>query len=289
LSWSFHRLPAIVHRAGVGFNHLVELAVPFLYFAPQPFAAVGGLLTIAFHVVLIVSGNLSWLNWITIVLCIPTLDDGWWAWLPVTPPVLETPPAAHRATVALLAAVVLSLSIQPIRNMLSRLQLMNSSFNPLHIVNTYGAFGSITRTRHEIIIEGTRDATVTDRTEWHAYEFKGKPGDPSRRPIQIAPYHLRLDWLMWFAAMSTPSQHPWFIALLVKLLSGDRATLGLLRMNPFPDAPPRWIRAMVYEYHFTSPSEHRATGRWWTRREIGAYVPPSRLHAVGEPIKGSAP
>jgi hypothetical protein len=172
--------------------------------------------------------------------------------------------------------------------MLSRRQLMNYSFTPLHIVNTYGAFGSITRTRNEIVIEGASETTVTAGTEWRAYEFKGKPGDPSRRPPQIAPYHLRLDWLMWFAAMSQPSQHPWFTALLVKLLSGDRATLGLLRTNPFPDAPPRWIRAMFYEYHFCSPAERRATGCWWARRALETYVPPFRLHvtALPEPATG---
>jgi Lipase maturation factor len=99
LSWHFHHFPSIVKRAGVAFNHVAELAVPFLYFAPQPFAAIGGLLTIAFQLILIVSGNLSWLNWLTIVLCIPTLDDRWWAWLPVTSPLLETPrrwPPHHR-------------------------------------------------------------------------------------------------------------------------------------------------------------------------------------------------
>jgi len=282
-SWYFHHLPSAIKRAGVAFNHVVELAVPFLYFSPQPFAAIGGLLTIAFQLILIISGNLSWLNRVTIVLCIPTLDDRWWAWLPVTAPRLDMPTAAHRVIVALLAAVVVFLSLQPVRNMLSRLQLMNYSFNPFHLVNTYGAFGSITRTRHEIIIEGTSDATVTSQTAWRAYEFKGKPGDPSRRPPQIAPYHLRLDWLMWFAAMSPPSQHPWFVALLIKLLSGDRSTLSLLRANPFPDAPPRWIRAMFYEYRFATPAERRARGRWWTRREIGPYVPPSRLHTVKEP------
>jgi len=277
LSWYFHRLPSIVKRAGVGFNHAVELAVPFLYFVPQPFAAIGGLLTIVFQLILIVSGNLSWLNWLTIVLCIPTLDDRWWAWLPLTAPSLETPGTLHRLLVGLLGAVVVVLSVKPLRNMVSRWQLMNYSFNPLHFVNSYGAFGSITRTRYEIVIEGTSEAAVTDRTEWRAYEFKGKPGDIARRPPQIAPYHLRLDWLMWFAAMSPTAQHPWIMVLLSKLLAGDRAVLGLLRTNPFPDAPPRWIRAVLYEYHFATAGERRTTRAWWTRRRVGTYVPPSRL------------
>lgn len=274
LSWFFHWLPHAVHRAGVAFNHAVELVVPFLYFTPQPFASVGGLLTIAFQLTLIVSGNLSWLNWITIVIAIPTLDDRWWSWVPVTPPPLQAP---HRIAVAVAGVVVAVMSIRPTINMLSPQQLMNYSFNPLHLVNTYGAFGSITRTRYEIVIEGTQDPTIGDQTKWHAYEFKGKPGDPARRPPQIAPYHLRLDWLMWFAAMSPPNQHPWFTVLLARLLEGDQQVLGLLRHNPFADKPPRWVRASYYEYKFTTPDERRANGAWWTRRQVGMYMPPVSL------------
>src|SRR4029079_6622434 len=106
-------------------------------------------------------------------------------------------------------------------NMLSSRQVMNTSFNPLQIVNTYGAFGSVTKERYEIVIEGTSDETVTDKTVWREYEFEGKTGAPARRPPQIAPYHPRLDWLMWFAAMATPSDYPWFSELLAKLLQGD--------------------------------------------------------------------
>ncbi len=136
--------------------------------------------------------------------------------------------------------------------MLSPNQVMNTSFNPLQIVNTYGAFGSITRERFEIAIEGTADESLESAT-WREYQFKGKPGDPSRRPSQIAPYHLRLDWLMWFAAMGTASDYEWFSPLMLKLLEGDAATLGLLDGNPFPDRPPRWIRARMYRTHSRRP------------------------------------
>jgi hypothetical protein len=277
LSWYFHWLPSGVHRAGVAFNHVAELGVPFLYFLPQPFAAVGGLITVAFQLTLIVSGNLSWLNWITIVLCIPTFDDRWLSWLPLAMPGLDVPGIAHRVIVAALAVLVAVLSIGPVLNMLSPSQVMNTSFNTIHLVNTYGAFGSVTRVRHEIVIEGTSDAVVTDTSGWRPYEFKGKPGDPARQPPQIAPYHLRLDWLMWFAAMGSPSQHPWFTALLAKLLEGNKDVLGLLRRNPFPDRPPRWVRAMYYEYTFTTPEERRQAGRWWKRRLIGPYMQPVAL------------
>jgi hypothetical protein len=147
----------------------------------------------------------------------------------------------------------------------------------VHLVNTYGAFGDITRTRNEIVIEGTEDSEISDKTEWREYEFKGKPGNPSRRPAQIAPYHLRLDWLMWFAAMSTPSDHPWFRVLLVRLLEGDRLTLSLFETNPFPDHPPRYVRALYYEYRFTTAEERRRNGRWWNRKLLGLYFSPSTL------------
>jgi len=273
LSWYFHWMPDAVHRAGVVFNHVAEIGVPFLYFLPQPLAGIAALLTIAFELVLIVSGNFAWLNWLAIVLCIPMLDDRWLKWLPITPPALAQSALPYRATVAVLALVVAVLSIYPIRNMLSSQQVMNRSFNPLHIVNTYGLFGSITRPRYEVVIEGTADAAITNSTRWREYEFKAKPGDPSRSPPLVAPYHLRLDWMMWFAALSTPTEQPWFTSLLVKLLQGDQAILGLIRTNPFPDAPPRWVRARFYEYRFTTPEERRMTGRWWNRRLVGEYMP----------------
>src|SRR5262249_14134304 len=132
LSWFFHWLPAGVHRAGVGFNHFSELVVPFAYFAPQPIAGIAGCLTILFQLVLIVSGNLSWLTWMTIVLCIPTLDERWWAWLPISMPPLQPISGLARGVMLTLAAVVGVLSIAPIANMLSPGQLMNFSFNPVH-------------------------------------------------------------------------------------------------------------------------------------------------------------
>ena len=154
---------------------------------------------------------------------------------------------------------------------------MNASFEPLHLVNTYGAFGSITRPRYEVIIEGTDDPVLSEDTHWREYEFIGKPGDVNYTPPQIAPYHLRLDWLMWFAAFSTPMQHPWFVSLIEKLLEGDKAILGLLRYNPFPDKPPKYVRALLYEYHFTTPEEKRRTGAIWSRKLVGVYFPPVSL------------
>jgi hypothetical protein len=229
--------------------------------------------------VLIVSGNLSWLNWLTLALCIPALDDRFLSWLPISPPVLHEADLVHRGAIYLLAAVVALLSVAPTLNMLSPSQVMNTSFEPLHLVNTYGAFGTITRTRYEIVIEGTDEPNVTPNTAWREYEFKGKPGDPARLPPQIAPYHLRLDWLMWFEAFSPQPQDEWFIALLQQLLRGDAATLSLLKTNPFPGGAPRFLRARYYRYWFTTADERRQTGRWWNRQLVSEYVRPITLAA----------
>jgi hypothetical protein len=273
LSWYFHWLPAPVHHAGVIVNHAAELIVPFLLFGPQPVAGVAALLTIGFQLALVVSGNLSWLNWLTIVIACAALDDRMLRWIPVRVPALTPPGRFLRGATAAFAILVAALSVNPVSNLLSPGQVMNTSFEPLHIVNTYGAFGSITRVRNEIVIEGTMDPVADERAHWSAYEFKGKPGDPARRPRQYAPYHLRLDWLMWFAAMGEPADEPWFGMLLRRLLEADPGVLSLLQYDPFAGRRPRFVRAEYYTYHFTTPEEHARTGRWWTRTRIGPYYP----------------
>lgn len=282
LSWYLHSAPYWVNHGGVLFNHFAELVVPFFYFLPQPFSGIAGLLTILFQLSIIVSGNLSWLNWLTLVLAFSLLDARFFSALGLSSPhsFLSVPPAMQWTHYILGVAVVL-MSIPVVANMLSARQIMNTSFNSLHLVGTYGAFGSITRTRYEVVVEGTADTVITSRAQWREYEFKGKPGDPSHTPPQIAPYHLRLDWLMWFAAMSDYQSYPWFVNFVAKLLEGDRAVTGLLRTDPFHEKPPRFVRALLYEYHFTSQAEHQASGLWWKRSLTGSYFPAVSLDNPG--------
>ena len=155
------------------------------------------------------------------------------------------------------AALSLFLSYWPVRNLVSRHQRMNAAFNPFHLVNTYGAFGSIGRIRHEVVIEGTDEPEITEQTVWQEYEFKGKPGDPHRLPRQWAPYHLRLDWLMWFAALSPRYARDWLGPFVDTAAAERPPTLRLLRHNPFPDSPPRYVRAQLYQYRFTTWRELR--------------------------------
>lgn len=277
LSWYLHHLPMWFHEAGCLFNHFVELVVPFFYFAPRRLRHHAGFLTILFQALLILSGNLSFLNWLTIVITIPCFDDSAFAWLsrrlaardrsPGTPGRGGPPSASrsHRLTAGVLAAGVALLSIQPVMNLLSRNQIMNSSFDRLSLVNTYGAFGSVGKVRHEIILEGSADGVT-----WKPYEFLAKPGNPRRRPALLAPYHSRVDWQIWFSAMSEPSREPWLIHFIYLLLKNDRDALGLLAHHPFPGAPPRFIRCEFYEYHF---SRDRSDGAWWTRSYLGPWLP----------------
>ncbi|HLI85526.1 MAG TPA: lipase maturation factor family protein [Bryobacteraceae bacterium] len=282
LSWYFHWLPRWVLHGGVVVNHVVELVVPFGLFAPQPVATICGLIIIGFQLVLMLGGNLSFLNLLTIVLAAPALDFRFLEKLVPIRPGLLVPagPVLRYATIGL-AMVVVALSVPVMLNLLSSRQLMNYSYNPLELVNTYGAFGSIGTERYEVIVEGTDAAALTPNAQWREYEFKGKPGDVRRRPPQIAPYHLRLDWLMWFAAMSQYGREPWFVNFMAKLLEGDRAALSLIARNPFPDHAPRFVRARLYRYRFTTPEERKQSGAWWKRELIGPYFPAVSLDTPG--------
>ncbi|HZC74212.1 MAG TPA: lipase maturation factor family protein [Jatrophihabitans sp.] len=278
LSWYFHRLPRPLHKVEVAANHVTQLVVPFGLFAPQPVAGIAAGIMVITQLWLVISGNFSWLNWIAIVLGLSVLPDGFLQrLLPIAPP--DHPGATPLPfVIAVLAAtaLVLVLSYWPVRNMMGSRQLMNASFNAWHLVNTYGAFGSVTKVRREVVVEGTSDERITPDTVWREYEFKGKPGELRRLPRQFAPYHLRLDWLMWFAGISPGYADGWFEPFVAKLLAGDPATLKLLRHNPFPDAPPSFVRARTYRYRFTTRRERRATGAWWQRTLIGDFLPPTR-------------
>src|SRR5271157_2763149 len=257
LSWFFHDLPKPLHRVEVAGNHFAQLIVPFGLFAPQPVASVAAAIIVVTQLWLVASGNFAWLNWLTIILAFSAIDDASAATLlPLpTPPVLHAPPSWFASLVIACAALVVILSYKPMGNLFSRRQHMNMSYNPYHLVNSYGAFGGISRVRQEVVIEGTDEAHITDRTRWQEYEFKGKPGALRRLPPQIAPYHLRLDWLMWFAAISSRYAQGWMGPLLERLLQNDPATLRLLRRNPFPKSPPRYVRAQLYRYRFTTAEE----------------------------------
>jgi hypothetical protein len=290
LSWYFHWMPRPLHRFSALASHFVQVIVPFALFAPQPVASIAAALIIFHQLVLIVSGNYSWLNWLTVVLGISGFDDRALSYVfPIGVPPLGARPLAFDILLYIVAICTIALSIRPALNLISKDQLMNYSYNPFHLVGAYGAFGNVGKERYEIVIEGTTDRVITPSTEWKEYGFRGKPGDPTRTPSQVAPYHLRLDWLIWFLPFSVAvteggihvwGHKLWFLGFIQKLLGNDRGILRLMRLNPFPGEPPAHIRALFYQYRFTTRAERRETGAWWVRRLLGEYMPPVSLKAL---------
>jgi hypothetical protein len=278
LSPWLHFMPHWFHNLGCLWNHAVELVVPFFVFWPPRLRRIAGVLLVSFQGLLILSGNLSFLNWLTIVPCLACLDDGVWRrflprrWVAAADRSLEGAALTRPQTAVAwsLVAVVSVLSLAPVSNLLSPDQKMNYSFTSLHLVNTYGAFGYVGKERNEIILEGTDDAVVTRETRWRVYEFKAKPGDPDRGLPIVSPYHHRLDWEIWFAAMESPNEHPWLVHFIWKLLENDEGALSLLANRPFPSAPPKFIRAELYRYRFAPPGSPAT----WIRERIRSWLPP---------------
>jgi len=181
---------------------------------------------------------------------------------------------ARRIVTGVLVSLVALLSLNPVVNMLSPSQRMNAAFDPFDLVNTYGAFGSVNRTRNEVVLEGTRDQTLDEHTRWLAFELPCKPGDPARRPCFAAPYQYKLDWQMWFASFSSAGQEPWLIHLVSKLLRGDPVVDSLFSSQPFRGRPPRYVRALFYRYEFADPEQD---GVYWRRHLVGEYLRPLSL------------
>lgn len=268
LSRQAHLLPRWFHKGEVLGNHFAQLVVPFFLFAPilslwMPgpvplvIGAVAGAIVIVTQIWLVITGNFAWLNWATIVLAFSAL--GMPSGDADSPPL----PLYWIVITSAIGILYLVVSWPALRNLFASHQLMNASFNRWQLGNAYGAFGTVTKERMEIVIEGTLDDDP-DAATWREYEFKGKPGDVRRVPRQFAPYHLRLDWLMWFLPLGR-SLDDWFTMLLARLLQADAPTLALLRVDPFAGRPPRWVRAVSYRYRFATREQRRRDGVVWVR------------------------
>lgn len=280
LSRWFHFLPHWILKAGVLFNHLAELVAPWFAFYPRAARHLAGVVMVLFQFTLIFSGNLSFLNWLTLVPALACFDDSFWSKLlpraltrlAGTAVAAAQPSLPMQRAAWVVAALVALLSLAPITNMISPSQIMNTSFDPLDLVNTYGAFGSVGRERLNVVFEGTDADPADARAAWRAYPYQALPVELNRRPPQIAPYQPRLDWQMWFAAMGTPDQYPWTLHLVWKLLHNDPGALSLFGGNPFPKKPPRYIRAVLYRYQFAPIGNPE--GNYWKREPLGLWLPP---------------
>jgi Lipase maturation factor len=278
LSFFYHHMPPLFHKGGCLFNHFVELIVPFGYFGPARVRRAAGLITILFQCILISSGNLAWLNWVTLVMCIPCFDDAFLARplgrFAFTPPSAKVP-LAKTGLLVVFTAVMAWLSISPAANLIDEDQAMNSSYSSWHLVNSYGAFGSVGRERDDIVIEATDEPVITEQTRWRPYEFKAAPGDVTRRPPIITPYHYHLDWQIWFSGMRPQIQEIWLLRLAVRLLENDPQITALFAAVPFSGKRPTYIKMDLYRYRFADWKDWPK--QWWTREWIGEYMPPLSL------------
>ena len=281
LSAYFHFAPHFTHTLGVAFNHFAELVAPFGVFGPRRVRIAAGAVIVSFQTLLILSGNLSFLNWLTLLVVLPCFDDGVFARLAglrlrqrllALRSALVPPSRARRILLVVLAVVIGLLSLNPAINLLSPRQAMNATFDPFGLVNTYGAFGSVGRVRNEVILEGTLDDASSEQARWLPYEFPCKPGDVRRSPCLVTPYHYRLDWQLWFAGLSNFQREPWIVRLAYLLLKGEPSIKPLLARDPFPERPPRFIRARLYRYTFSA-----SRSVVWARELEGEYLLPLSL------------
>lgn len=272
-AWYFHQLPPDFQKFSCLFLLFVELVVPFLIFAPRRLRFFAGGMTIALLALIFITGNYAFFNLLAGAVCLLLYDDAAFARTRKTPARWPEPRVFRGAVTVVLFFFVLFASgfelLEVFTGTMPRPAATALSWiAPFGVVNTYGLFAVMTTSRLEIIVEGSNDGQT-----WLEYPFKYKPGDPRRAPVWVQPYQPRLDWQMWFAALGSYQSQPWFVSFMARLLEGSPDVLALLARNPFPSGPPRYVRAQVYDYKFTTLAEKRATGDWWSRQPKGEYFP----------------
>jgi predicted DCC family thiol-disulfide oxidoreductase YuxK len=275
IGWWAHQLPGRFQTVSAAGLFAIELAAPFFFFAPRRLRNGALLATALLQVAIGLTGNYAFFNLLTLALCLLLVDD---QTLRAGEPETDIP-ARRRPILAAAAVIVLFLGAVQLSELLlpragATSVLASAAFpaEPFRTVNGYGLFAVMTTTRPEIVVEGSADGEA-----WTPYSFRWKPGDPSRRPGFVEPHQPRLDWQMWFAALSDARQNPWFVAFVHRLLEGDRDVTRLLAADPFAGRAPRFVRAELWDYRFTDAETRRRTGAWWTRRQIGEYLPPVTL------------
>ncbi|HXA08775.1 MAG TPA: lipase maturation factor family protein, partial [Chthoniobacterales bacterium] len=279
LGWWADKSPEWFKHFSTAFVLVVEIVGAFLVWLPRRLRQLGCGAIIFLQIVIGLTGNYAFFNLLTIALCLLLIDDvvwpggrrltnrasagrGWPLWVPAVMIVLTMP----------LNALLIFSGFGPGTRWPGPIGAMYGAIAPFYVVNGYGLFRVMTKERPEIILEGSDDGL-----EWKPYEFKWKPGALNRPPGFVEPHQPRLDWQMWFAALGDARQNPWFLGLVFRLLENSPDVVHLLGRNPFPEKAPRYLRAEIYRYRFSTLAERRATGAWWERGEPRIYLPPVSL------------
>jgi predicted DCC family thiol-disulfide oxidoreductase YuxK len=284
IAWYSHQLPGWLHSTSASFMFLIELVLPFLIFTPRRPRLLAFSGFVFLQLLIILTGNYGFFNYLTIVLCLLLIDDVYWKKITLSGfsqrlnavQQRAPEPKLKKALTLLVLVILLFISSIQMNHTLLRGWGIPSVFHsmarlvsPFHLVNTYGLFAVMTITRPEIILEGSLDGKT-----WKAYEFKWKPGNLRQPPRFVAPHQPRLDWQMWFAALGHYQQNPWLLNFMERLMQGTPEVLALLKENPFPSQPPRYMRALLYDYRFSTwGSPEAQQGQWWVRQRPGLYTP----------------
>ncbi len=296
VGWFVHQLPRGFHVWSCRAMFFVELVLPFGLFAGRIGRRLFAVATAALMVAIGVTGNYGFFEPLTVVLCLPTLADD-----PRFEPFAAPESAraslrfglrsagslaattlalvgmlltAHRFSHARFGPEWLRVRERVVSDALDRSevwQTTRTALEPWASVNTYGLFAVMTTARPSLDVQGS-----DDQIEWRSYGFRFKEGDLAAPPRWCAPHMPRLDWQLWFAALDRAAPD-WLERFALRLLQGEPSVTALLGSNPFPDAPPRFVRIVRWEYEFTTREERRATGHWWKRRETGLLLPPTSL------------
>lgn len=290
-AWGMHQLPVWFHKFSIWPMYLIELVLPFFIIVGHRFRLIAAIGFTILMLLICLTGNYTFFNWLTICLCLPLVADRYWPgkWFTLGISGKKTAIWQSRTSIGFAVPaclILLLLNYQAIATSLNRapkpLLKVDLSPNwldrfaqhtaPFYLCSSYGLFRTMTTDRPEIILQGSHDGN-----QWHSYNFKWKPDPLDERPKFVAPHQPRVAWQLWFAALErryTPRSRNsrWLESLVVKLLNGDRTVDPLFKENPFPDTPPKIIRAKLYLYEFTTFSELRHSGNWWSRKDAGIYL-----------------
>jgi hypothetical protein len=301
IGWYAHQLPLWIHKISLAVTFGIELALPFLIFAPRRPRQFACLMFVLLQCLILLTGNYAFFNLLTMALCLTLLDDAALgkllperrAAIPLMPRLAHAPTRLQWPGLLAwpLATIVLCSSWVQLPEFF-RLSAPRPGpvyhlygwLVPFRSINVYGLFSIMVTNRLELVVEGSNDGL-----NWEEFQFQYKPGDLMARPTFVEPHQPRLDWQMWFAALSDPRHQPWFVNFCIRLLQGSPEVLALLKHNPFPQAPPRYVRAILYEYHFTDLAARRQTGAWWRRDLKRVYLPPISLTDPEKPPPGAKP
>lgn len=278
IAWYVYKLPLGMHKFTTALMFFIELVVPFFIFGTEEMRLIAFIFFVGLQLSIWFTGNFSYLNHLTAVLSIILVSDTYWktlvgwSWPAGEPSWIGTDIFVSAVGAFLLFLQIIGLWQYFMPNV-TFYRILDWLY-PYHITNRYGIFAIMTTKRFEIVIEGSEDGL-----EWKEYLFYHKPSEINRRPRRISPYQPRLDWQAWFLPFTEYQSEPWFQNFLVRLLQGSSEVLKLVRYNPFPNKPPRFIRAIAYDYEFTTVKEKKETGNWWKRTYMGTYSPTITMNA----------